>query len=108
MNLKSAPSEMVIEWDQEIEISRTINKLTRVLENIRQEELSRYFNRFTEDESLLIEKISENIMKKLLVSLITKFETACIRDEAETFIIILNNLFNLDGKNFKPVYKNLN
>lgn len=100
MDLENAISGSVLEWDQEKEIFRTINRLTKVLENIRKEELCRYFNRFTEDQCDLIEKISENIMKKLLVSLITKYEMACIRGEAETFTEVLNNLFNLGEKDF--------
>ncbi len=85
-------------WSEEIVVSPTINRLKSVLEQIRQEELSRYMKGLNESEMAIVEKITSSMMQKIIKLPVLQLKAACKRGEAETLIDVLNDLFNLEAQ----------
>jgi glutamyl-tRNA reductase len=77
-------------------VSPVINKLKNALEQIRQEELSRYMKHLNEDETKKVEMITRNMMQKIIKLPVLQLKAACKRGEAETLIDVLNELFDLE------------
>jgi glutamyl-tRNA reductase len=84
------------DWSKEMLVSPTINKFKNALEQIRQEEITRYMKQLNEEESKKVELITKNIMQKVLKLPVLQLKAACKRGEAETLIDVLNDLFNLE------------
>jgi glutamyl-tRNA reductase len=78
-------------------ISPTIQKLKNSLEQIRSEEINRFAKQMTDDEMSKVDKITKNIMQKIIKLPILQLKAACKRGEADTLVDILNDLFNLDA-----------
>ncbi|SDD42310.1 glutamyl-tRNA reductase [Algoriphagus faecimaris] len=98
-NVESIIEESIEEfysWKKEMMVSPTINKLKQSLEQIRQEELSRYLKNSTEEEFAIIDKITKSMMQKILKVPVVQLRAACKRDEAEEMIEIISDLFDLD------------
>lgn len=85
------------DWTKEMEVSPTINKLKNALEQIRQEELSRYMKQLGDDEAKLVDKITKGMMQKIIKLPVLQLKAACKRGEADTLIDVLNDLFNLEA-----------
>lgn len=85
-------------WSREMVVSPTINKLKNALEQIRQEELSRYIKQLSDSESQKVDMITKNIMQKIIKLPVLQLKAACKRGEAETLIDVLNDLFNLENE----------
>ncbi|MDF2158446.1 glutamyl-tRNA reductase [Algoriphagus sp. CAU 1675] len=83
-------------WKKEMLVSPTINKLKQALEQIRQEELSRFMKNSSEKEFEVIDKITKSMMQKILKVPVVQLRAACKRDEAEEMIEIISDLFDLD------------
>ena len=83
-------------WKKEMMVSPTINKLKQSLEQIRQEELSRYLKNADEKEYVLIDKITNSMMQKILKVPVVQLRAACQRDQAEEMIEIITDLFDLE------------
>ncbi len=86
------------DWTKEMVVSPTIQKLKNALEQIRQEEMGRALKTMTEDEAVKMDKITANMMQKIIKLPVLQLKAACKRGEAETLIDVLNDLFNLDVK----------
>lgn len=86
-------------WSREMVVSPTINKLKNALEQIRQEELSRYVKQLSDAENRKVDMITKNIMQKIIKLPVLQLKAACKRGEAETLIDVLNDLFNLENEN---------
>ena len=109
--LESIPSvEAILEesieefgaWQKEMVVSPTIQKLKQALEQIRQEEMSRYLKNADEKEYLLIDKITKSMMQKILKVPVVQLRAACQRDEAAEMIELITDLFDLEkSKNEK-------
>lgn len=84
------------DWKKEMMVSPTINKLKQSLEQIRQEELSRFLKNVGEKEFDLIDKITKSMMQKILKVPVVQLRAACKRDEAEEMIEIITDLFDLE------------
>ncbi|GAB4395142.1 MAG: glutamyl-tRNA reductase [Microscillaceae bacterium] len=84
------------EWAKEMEISPTLQKLKNTLEQIRREEVQRFAKKLKPAEAQLVDKITRNMMQKILKLPALHLKAACKRGEAETLIDVLNNLFNLE------------
>jgi glutamyl-tRNA reductase len=84
-------------WEQEMEVSPTINKLKNALEDIRKEEIARYLKNLDADKLEVIENITKGMMQKIIKLPVMQLKAACKRGEAETLIDVLNDLFNLEG-----------
>lgn len=83
-------------WKKEMMVSPTINKLKQSLEQIRQEEISRYLKNADPKEQVLIEKITKSMMQKIIKIPVIQLKAACQRDQAEEMIEILTDLFDLE------------
>ncbi|MDX5337982.1 MAG: glutamyl-tRNA reductase [Cyclobacteriaceae bacterium] len=83
-------------WKKEMMVSPTINKLKQSLEQIRQEELSRFLKNADEKEYVLIDKITKSMMQKILKVPVVQLRAACQRDQAEEMIEIITDLFDLE------------
>lgn len=109
--LESIPSvETILEesieefgaWQKEMAVSPTIQKLKQALEQIRQEEMSRYLKNADEKEYLLIDKVTKSMMQKILKVPVVQLRAACQRDEAAEMIELITDLFDLEkSKNEK-------
>ena len=83
-------------WSLEMEVSPTIKKLKKALEEIRKEEIARYVGKITEVEQDLIDKVTKSIVQKVIKLPVLQLKAACKRGEAETLVEVLNDLFNLE------------
>ena len=83
-------------WKKEMMVFPTINKLKNALEQIRQEELSRYLKNVDEKEAAIIEKITKSMMQKILKVPVVQLRAACQRDDADQMIDIITDLFDLE------------
>ena len=89
-------------WQKEMVVSPTIQKLKQALEQIRQEEMSRYLKNADEKEYLLIDKVTKSMMQKILKAPVVQLRAACQRDEAAEMIELITDLFDLEkSKNEK-------
>jgi glutamyl-tRNA reductase len=86
-------------WKKEMMVSPTINKLKQALEQIRQEEVSRYLKNADAKEYVLIEKITKSMMQKILKVPVVQLRAACQRDQADEMIEIISDLFDLEKTN---------
>lgn len=83
-------------WKKEMMVSPTINKLKEALERIRQEEISRFLKNTDKKEYAVIDKITKNMMQKILKVPVVQLRAACQRDQAEEMIETIYDLFDLD------------
>ncbi len=84
------------DWSKEMIVSPTINKLKNALEQIRKEEVSRHLKNLSNAESEKIEKITMSIVQKIMKSPVLNLKAACKRGEADQFVDLLNDLFDLE------------
>ena len=87
------------DWAKEMMVSPTIQKLKNALEQIRQEELTRYFKSLNEEEAKVLDKVTRSMMQKIIKLPVLQLKAACKRGEADTLIDVLNDLFNLENQN---------
>lgn len=83
-------------WKKEMMVSPTINKLKNALEQIRQEEMSRFLKNADEKQVAIIDKITKSMMQKILKVPVVQLRAACQRDDAEKMVDILSDLFDLE------------
>ena len=83
-------------WNKEMLVSPTINKLKSALEEIRMNEMARYLKDISDEEAELMDKVTRNIMQKIIKLPALELKAACKRGEAETLIDVLNDLFDLE------------
>lgn len=88
-------------WSKEMEVSPVINKLKNALEDIRQTEMARYLKKANENETELLDKVTKNIMQKIIKLPVLQLKAACQRGEADSLIEVLNDLFNLEEQSEK-------
>lgn len=98
--IKASMAEL-LDWSKEMEVSPTINKLKNALEQIRQEELARHLKGLTQEEAKLVDKVTKNMMQKIIKLPVLQLKAACKRGEAETLIDVLNDLFDLEKQQTK-------
>ncbi|MFC5409168.1 glutamyl-tRNA reductase [Larkinella bovis] len=84
------------DWSREMVVSPTINKFKNALEQIRKDEIARHLKNMTAEESEKVEKITRNIMQKIMKAPVLQLKAACKRGEADTLIDVLTDLFDLE------------
>lgn len=89
------------DWSKEMVVSPTIHKLKKALEQIRKEEVARYAKKLNEQELKKVEQVTTSMMQKIIKLPVLQLKAACKRDEAETLIDVLNDLFNLEKDSVK-------
>lgn len=85
-----------LDWSREMEVSPTIHKLKKALEEIRQEELKKHLKNASPEMEAFANKFSKSITNKIMKLPVLQLKAACQRGEAETLIDVLNDLFNLE------------
>jgi glutamyl-tRNA reductase len=85
------------DWTRDMMVSPTIQKLKNALEQIRQEEITRYLKTCNEQEAQLVDRITKSMMQKIIKLPVLQLKAACKRGEADTLIDVLNDLFNLEA-----------
>ena len=85
------------DWSRDMVVSPTINRFKNALEQIRQEELSRYMRGLNDSEMAIVDKVTSSMMQKIIKLPVLQLKAACKRGEAETLIDVLNDLFNLEA-----------
>lgn len=88
-------------WSEETVVSPTIHKLKSALEEIRQEEITRFLKELNPGESEKVEKITKSMMQKIIKLPVLQLKAACKRGEAENMIELINDLFNLEKQSQK-------
>lgn len=83
-------------WSQEMEVSPTIQKLKKALEDIRKEELARYMGKLSDKEAQLLDQATKAMIQKVIKLPVLNLKAACKRGEAETLMDVLHDLFNLE------------
>jgi glutamyl-tRNA reductase len=83
-------------WTKEMIVSPVIQKLKNLLEQIRKEELGRYVKQLDEVEMEKIDRITKNMMQKIIKMPVLQLKAACKRGEAETLADVLTDLFDLE------------
>lgn len=83
-------------WSQEMEVSPTIKKLKQALEDIRQQEMSRYLGKLSDKEAKILDKATKGMIQKVIKLPVLQLKAACKRGEADTLVGVLNDLFNLE------------
>ena len=97
-NIVSETLDSFKSWAREMEVSPTIHKLKDALEKIRQEEIARYLKKLNPEESKKIDKITKNILQKIIKVPVVQLKAACKRGEADNMIDAINDLFDLEKK----------
>ena len=82
-------------WKSEMEVSPTIQRLKKALDQIRTEELARY-SQASDTEKELLDVVTKNMIQKVIKLPVLQLKAACKRGEAETLVGVLNDLFNLE------------
>ncbi|MHA7128937.1 glutamyl-tRNA reductase [Algoriphagus namhaensis] len=85
-------------WKKEMMVSPTINKLKESLEQIRQEELSRYLKNADKKQYDMVDRITKSMMQKILKVPVVQLKAACQRDQAEEMIEIISDIFDLNSE----------
>lgn len=93
-----------LDWSREMEISPVVQKIKNALEQIRKEELSKYSKKISQQEAELLDKITGNLMQKILKFPVLQLKAACKRGEADTLIDVLSELFDLEKAKYRNRY----
>lgn len=89
------------DWTQEILVSPVIQQFKNVLENIRKDEMSRFAKQMNPQETEVVDKITRNILQKIIKYPVLELKAACKRGEAENVSEMLKNLFDLEKQTEK-------
>ncbi len=84
------------DWSKEMLVSPVIHKFKNALEEIRKGEIARYTKSLDDKERQNVEKITKNIIQKIVKLPVLELKSACKRGEADTLVDVLNDLFNLE------------
>ncbi|MEO9482513.1 MAG: glutamyl-tRNA reductase [Ekhidna sp.] len=83
-------------WQSEMGVSPTIQRLKSALDQIRREELARH-KKLSDSEMELLEVVTKSMIQKVIKLPVLQLKAACKRGEAETLVGVLNDLFNLES-----------
>ena len=86
------------DWSKEMVVSPTIQKMKNALEQIRKEEMGRFIKEMSEEEAVKMEKITTNMMQKIMKLHVVPLKAACKRGDADSLIDVLNELFDIEAQ----------
>ncbi|WP_162425956.1 glutamyl-tRNA reductase [Pontibacter pudoricolor] len=92
-------SEAIVEfstWTREMAMSPALQQFKSKLEEIRQQELNRYMKNLGEAEREVVEKLTQNILNKIVKLPALELKAACMRGESEALVEGLAALFSLE------------
>jgi glutamyl-tRNA reductase len=85
------------EWTKEMIFSPAIQRFKNALEQIRQDEIGRYMKQMDPNDFDRIDKITKNILNKIIKMPVLQLKAACKRGDVENLASVLNDLFNLEA-----------
>lgn len=85
-------------WTSEMMLSPTIQRFKDALEQIRREEMARHMKHVSAEEATRIEKITSDIIQKIIKQPVLQLKAACKRGEADAMADILQELFALNDR----------
>lgn len=97
--VKAIVTEAIVEfeaWAREMVMSPAIQQFKNQLEQIRQQEITRYLKKLSSDDKEVIEAITKNILNKIVKLPALELKAACQRGESEALLDGLSKLFNLE------------
>jgi glutamyl-tRNA reductase len=83
------------DWNRDLQVSPTIHKLKSTLEEMRQQEVSRFQKKLSPTEAAWMEEVTKSLTRKFLKLPVVQLKAACQRGEADQFVAVLNELFDL-------------
>ncbi len=83
-------------WTREMAMSPALQQFKSKLEEIRQQELNRYFKSLGEAEREVVETLTKNILNKIVKLPALELKAACMRGESEALVEGLAALFSLE------------
>ncbi|OZI06174.1 glutamyl-tRNA reductase [Siphonobacter sp. BAB-5385] len=84
------------DWSKEMVVSPTIQKFKQALDQIRKEELARQLKHLTPQEAEKFDKLTSNIVNRILRSPAVNLKNACRRGDADQLADVLSELFDLE------------
>ncbi len=84
------------DWSKEMVVSPTIQKFKQALDQIRKEELARQLKHLTPEEADKFDKLTANIVNRILRSPAVNLKNACRRGDADQLADVLVELFDLE------------
>ncbi|MEJ8756963.1 glutamyl-tRNA reductase [Pontibacter sp. H259] len=87
-------------WTREMAMSPALQQFKSKLEEIRQQEMNRYMKNLGDAEREVVEKLTQNILNKIVKLPALELKAACMRGESETLVEGLAALFSLDKDKF--------
>lgn len=89
------------DWSKDMLVIPTIQKLKQALEQIRKEELARFLKKATSQEAEKMEELSKSLVQKFMKLPVLQLKAACKRDDADSLVDALQELFDLEKVNPK-------
>ena len=86
------------DWTNEIQVSPVIHQIKNSLEQIRQEEMSRFVKKAGEEQQNWADELTKNMMQRVMKTHVVQLKAACKRGEADQLVDVLNQIFNLENK----------
>ena len=103
-NVEKIIDEALVEfndWSKDMLVIPTIQKLKQALEQIRKEELARFLKKATAQEAEKMEELSKSLVQKFMKLPVLQLKAACKRDDADSLVEALQELFDLEKVNTK-------
>jgi len=92
------------DWSKEMLVSPAIKNFKNALEDIRKEELKKYLKKLDPEQARVVDKITKSLMQKVVKLPALNLKAACKRDEAESLVDVLNELFDLEKQKTPKQY----
>ncbi len=100
-NIVEEEVKALLEWSKELSISPVIQQIKEALDQIRKEELSKYFNKVDEQSLRFMEEITQSMIQKIIKYPVLQLKAACKRGDEETLVEALKELFTIEKKEVK-------
>jgi glutamyl-tRNA reductase len=84
------------DWTKEMAVSPAIKEFKNALEDIRKEEMAKYLKNLDPKQAKMLEQITKSMMQKIVKLPALNLKAACRRDDADSLVDGLNELFNLE------------
>jgi glutamyl-tRNA reductase len=86
----------LLEWSRTMQVSPVIQKLKSTLEEMRQQEVSRYQKKMSPEEASRLEEATKSLTQKFLKLPVVQLKAACQRGGATELLAMLTELFALE------------
>jgi glutamyl-tRNA reductase len=86
----------LLEWSRTMQVSPVIQKLKSSLEEMRQQEVSRFQKKMSPEEASRLDEATKSLTQKFLKLPVLQLKAACQRGEATELLAMLTELFALE------------